>query len=98
MNDLNPELKKLLRWARQAPEQAPPNLPMGFSSRVVTHWTSMSLRAEFGFWQKAVWGSAFAAAALILIGLALLTVEQLRPASFYDVTPAYQVVSTEFVP
>jgi hypothetical protein len=49
-------------------------------------------------WQKAVWGSALGAAAMILLGAALLTVQKLRPGSPYDFSPAYQVVSMKFVP
>src|SRR5579872_5655845 len=98
MNDLHPELKRLMRLARQTPPQAPPAAPLGFSTRVVALWHGTSTRAEFGLLQKFIWGSACAATAAILLGLAFLTARQLRPASFYELTPAYQVVSTQLVP
>jgi hypothetical protein len=49
-------------------------------------------------WQQAIWKTAWAAAAVIIAGLALLTVQKLDQKSPYDVSPAYQVVSTELVP
>lgn len=98
MNDLRPDLKRLMRWARQAPEQAPAAAPRGFSARVIANWHGNPVQPDFALWQTVIWRSAWAAAAVIILGLALLTGQQLRPASFYDVAPACQVVSAELVP
>jgi len=98
MNRLNPELKRIMRWAQQA--QPPPRTgaPFGFSQRVVRAWLSAEATDPLTIWQRAVWKSAWPAAGVILIGLALLTAQRLSSHSPYDVSPAYEVVSTELVP
>jgi hypothetical protein len=97
MNPLAPELKRLMRWAKQAPPNSQDTIPPYFAARVVAHMSHQqpSLTA---LWQKAVWGSAWAAAAVILIGAALLTAQKLRPSSPYDFGVAYRVVSMELIP
>lgn len=98
MTPLTPELKRLMRWARHAPETLPPAIPLGFSMRVTARWGKVPSINTFALWQEAIWGSAWAAAVVILLGIALLTAERLRTNSLYDFSPAYQVVSTELVP
>jgi hypothetical protein len=98
MNGLDPELKRLMRLAKPPPEVPPVAAPIGFATRVATRWCSTSAFSLFGIWQKAIWGSALAAAAVIVLGLALITAQRLQTNSTYDVSPAYQVVSTELIP
>jgi hypothetical protein len=98
MNRLSPELEKLITWARRAPQVPPAAAPMGFAARVAANWGAPSPLNLFAIWQKAIWGSAWAAAAVIVLGIALLTAQKLEANSTYDVTPAFQVVSTELVP
>jgi hypothetical protein len=98
MNRLTPELKKLFCWARQATQDPPPAIPLGFPARVATLWICGPSTNMFAVWQKAIWGSAGISAAIILLGLILLTNQRLRSGSFYDFSPAYQVVATKFVP
>jgi hypothetical protein len=98
MNRLDPELKKLMRWARQAPEPTPAPMPFRFSSRVAECWNSIQPVSEFLVWQKAIWGSAWAAMAVILLGMTMLGFQKLRTSSPYDFSPAYQAVSLKFVP
>jgi hypothetical protein len=98
MNPLDPELKKLMRWARQAPQSTPAPMPFGFSSRVTERWSSIQPASEFVLWQKAIWGSAWAAAAVILLGMTMLTAQKLQTNSPYDFSAAYQVVSMKWVP
>ena len=98
MNKMSPELKKLMSWAKQAPSDSPINAPAGFATRVVAQWDSSSGFSLVGIWQKAIWGSAWAAAAVIVLGLALITAQKRQTNSAYDLSPAYQVVSTQFIP
>jgi hypothetical protein len=98
MTRLNPELKKLINWARQAPAAEETPIPPWFAARVASHWCAAAPNGLFGTWQKAISGSAWAAAVVIVLGLALITVQKLQTNSTYDVSPAYQVVSTELVP
>lgn len=98
MNRLSPELQRLITWARQAPVAQQRVISPGFASRVAAHWCAPPPLSLVGIWQKAVWGSAWAATAVIVVGLALITVQKLRTDSTYDLSPAYQVVATELVP
>lgn len=98
MNRLTPELERLIVWARQAPELRPKAPPAGFAVRVARCWCAPSPNSLIGIWQEAIWGSAWAAAAVIVLGLALLGAQKLKTSSSYDVSPAFQLVSTELVP
>ncbi len=98
MNQLDPELKRLMRWARQAPEPAPAEMPFGFSSRVLAAMSSSAPMNELASWQSALWRCWWAAATVIVLGLAMLVGEEIRQGTFYTVPPLYQVVSANLVP
>lgn len=98
MNRLPPELSRLLAWAQQAPKIAPPPVPPGFAARVARNWNRANVPDLVLIWQRAIWASAWAAAAVIGLGLVLLNSQKLGTNSPYDFSPAYQVVSTELVP
>jgi len=98
MNRLKPELQKLVNWARQAPPRFPPTMPEGFDRLVVRDWLAESATDFVALWQTIVWKSAWAAIAVILLGLAMLSAEKRGSPSPYDLSPAYEVVSTQFVP
>lgn len=98
MNRLTPELHRLITWAKAAPQPEPPPAPAGFAARVSARWCRRAAPDLFLTWQRAVWASAWAAAAIIGLGLVLLSSQRLGSNSGYDLSPAYQVVSTELVP
>jgi len=98
MNRLNPELKRLLRWAREAPALPPAEMPLGFSQRVATKWDRLVDRDSLGMWQRAILGSVWPATAVILLGLTILIVQRFTSNSFYGLSQAYPVVSLELVP
>jgi hypothetical protein len=98
MNRLNPELKRLLSWARQAPALPPAEIPLGFSQRIATRWSGWPTRDLTGMWQRAILRSLWPATAVIVVGLAILIVQRFTSNSFYGLSQAYQVVSVELVP
>jgi hypothetical protein len=98
MNRVAPELKRLFGWARCAPPSTAERAPLGFGQTVVRHWLRADPADALWVWQTAVVKSAWAAAAIILAGLALLTAQRAGQKSAYDFTPAYEVVSTQVVP
>lgn len=99
MSPLIPEFRRLVAWAKDAPKAAPQRpIPPGFASRVAARWCATSSPNLLMVWQEAIWASAWAAAAIIVLGLVLLNSERLGTTSAYDVSPAYQVVSTDLIP
>jgi hypothetical protein len=98
MNDLNQELKRLMRWAKQAPPLPPAAMPLGFSQKVTRAWVESPAGDALGMWQWAISRSAWAGAVLILVALAIFMTQWLTAGSAYDFGPAYQVVSTDFIP
>ena len=96
MNQLSPELKRLMRWAREAPPQPSRQPPPGFAAGVI--FRRDAPLSELAVWQNVIWRSAWAATALILLGVAVLTSHKLKPDSPFDTSPAYQVVSMKFIP
>ena len=96
---MDPQLKRLLKWARAVPAQTPQEAPWGFSHRVVQNWLESEPYEAFGMWQSAVVKSAWVSAAIILAGLALLTVQRVEEKSGYNLpTASYELVSTRMVP
>lgn len=98
MNRLRPELRTLMKWAREAPAVPPAAIPTGFPARVAAHWGGYSSPNMFAIWQKAIWGCAGAAAAVIFLGLLALKADKFPSKTPYDFSPAYQVVDMDFVP
>lgn len=98
MNDFDPELRRLIRLARTAQPAPLPAIPSGLANRIVHAWRQPTTIDMFAVWQLAVWRSAWVALAVIVLGLAVLTVQKLDTDSPYDVSPAIQVVSANFVP
>ena len=98
MNPLSPEFRRLIRWAKTAPEPPPLTAPVGLPTRIATRWCDPATPDLAALWQRAVFASAWAAAAVILLGLALLNSQRSASNSPYDVTPAYQLVASELVP
>jgi hypothetical protein len=98
MNSLHPDLKRLMHWARQSLPAPPPMMPLGFAARVVACRPAASTDSTgFGVWQRVIWAWSWVAAAVILVGAAML-VTQLGSGPPFDVNAAYQVVSIQFVP
>jgi hypothetical protein len=99
MNQLNPELKRLLRWARQSPVLPPEEVSQGFSQRVVRqHWSSGPVHDSPGMWQRVILGSVWPATAILLLGLAILMLQKFNNHDSYELLPAYEVVSAELIP
>ena len=98
MNKMDPELKRLLRCARQAPTLPPEQCPWSFAERVVQRWGAFRVQDHLGMWQRVVLGSVWPAAAVLLLGLGILALQRYQANSSYDLSPAYQVVSVDLIP
>ena len=98
MNQLNSELKRLLRWSRQAGSIPPAPAPFGFSQQVVRRWGRSPANDSFIMWQRAISGLVWPAAVVVLLGMTILMIQRFATNSSYDLSPAYQLVSMELVP
>ncbi|HSH14638.1 MAG TPA: hypothetical protein VLD18_01300 [Verrucomicrobiae bacterium] len=98
MNSLDPELRRLIRWARQAPEPAPEPPPLGFIARVAARAAGELPQSEPGWWLRlqnlALWSSL----AIVVVGLTLATRQVRAPATTYDLAPAFQFAAHTIAP
>ena|SRR2546425_9703907 len=97
MNRLDPDLKRLMRWARQAPPRAE-QAPFGFASRVVANSGAQPALPAILTLQRWVGLSAWFSAAVILCG-GIFFASQIRDsASVFNFAPAYQFVARSIAP
>ena len=97
MNRLDPDLKRLMRWARQAPprgEQA----PFGFATRVVASSGAQPGLPAILTLQRLVGVSAWFSAAIILCGGIFFASQIQDSASVFDFAPAYQFIARSIAP
>lgn len=97
MNRLKPDLKRLIRWAREADDD-PLESPPGFSGRVVAGWRRARVDAPLSALPGLAFRVAFAAAVVIVCGgLYLFTqVHALKPAA--DLSSAAQFLARNLTP
>ena len=73
MNRLNPDLKRLMRWSRQAPlRPAESNMPPGFAARILARRNLQSDETESLDFQPLVGWAAWASGLVIIGGLAII--------------------------
>jgi len=72
MNELNPELKRLLKWAHQARSSSPEEAPFGLSSRLAGSVKPVRRPLLLLEIQEVAWGLSWVAAGLIFCGALLL--------------------------
>lgn len=98
MNHLNPELKRLLQRARQAPAMSPDEAPFGFASRVLARAGSGQAGLEAPPWQRVLALSGWASAILIGVCLVWLATQASHRQTAYDFAPAYQALAQNIAP
>jgi hypothetical protein len=72
MNELHPDLKRLLKWAHAASPSRPEEAPFGFSGRVLVSGSPVQAPALFCELQRTAWPLTCLSLALILGGGLLL--------------------------
>lgn len=79
MNQLDPELKRLLKWARAASPPKPEDVPFAFSGRVLASRKPPQALTLFEDLQKTAWGLSCVALALIVCGTLVLVSQRSSP-------------------
>ena len=79
MNKLDPHLKRLLVWAREAPPSSPNEAPFGFSGRVLAARKPVQATTLFHELQRAAWAVSCVALGLILSGALVLISQRSSP-------------------
>lgn len=100
MNHLDPDLKRLMKWAQRVPDPdpAPAEVPFGFSSRVVARWHPDESPALFAELQRALPFAAWISGAVIIVGVAFFVSQQQRSSTADTVVTSYQVLAKSIVP
>jgi len=82
MNELDPDLKRLLKWAREASPTRPEEAPFGFCGRVLASRKSFQAPSLLQELQRSAWTLSWASLALIICGgLVLITQFSSLPAT-----------------
>ena len=82
MSPLDPELKRLLQWARTTPASKPEEIPFGFCGRVLASRQPAQPPTLFDELQRTAWGLSCVALALIVCGaIVLMSQRSFSPAS-----------------
>ena len=68
MNQLDPDLKRLLKWASKATPAEPEEAPFGFSGRVLASTRALQVSTLFEQLQRTAWGLSCVALGLIVCG------------------------------
>jgi hypothetical protein len=79
MNELDPDLKKLIKWSREASPSRPNEAPFGFAGRVLASRNGVQAPTLFQELQQAAWGLRWASLALIICGGLVLAMQRSAP-------------------
>jgi hypothetical protein len=81
MNELDPDLKRLLKWARAASPWKSEQVPFGFLGRVLACGKEAPVSTLFQQLHRTAWGLSCVALGLILCGALVLISQRSSPAS-----------------
>lgn len=79
MNELDPDLKRLLKWTREASPSKPEEAPFGFSGRVLASRKQVQAATLLQELQRTAWGLSWASLALIVCGGLVLLSQRSSP-------------------
>lgn len=98
MNQLHPELRRLIRCPSAAEHSSTPSAPLGFAGRVIAIWRAEHLTTEPWWWRRMQVVTAWASAILIAAGIALWAGHQSTLVPTHDIFHAYQLAVRNFTP
>jgi hypothetical protein len=96
MSELDPELKRLFKWARTASPSEPEEAPFGFSTRVLAAQRQAQVPSLLEELQQTAWGLACLALVTIACGCLVLLSQRAGPAPAADLPSAVSYVANNF--
>lgn len=93
MSELDPELKRLLKWARAASPSQPEQAPFGFSGRVLASTKPVQAPTLLQELQQTAWGLSCASLALIICGGLVLVSLPSAPAPAAEISAVLNSVA-----
>ena len=93
MNELDPDLKRLLKWSRMGAPSMPEEAPFGFSGRVVAARRPVQTPTLLQELQQTAWGLACASLALIVCGGLVLMNQPSAPAPAAEISAVLNFVA-----
>jgi hypothetical protein len=98
MNQLHPELRCLVRWARAAEASSIDMQPHGMGARVSARWRSQLLEAEQWWWGRLQWATIWSSVLLVSGSIGIWASERPEPTLADKVFPAYQSAARSLAP
>ena len=93
MNELDPDLKRLLKWSRMASPHRPEEVPFGFSGRVLAVGRPAQALTLLQELQQTAWGLACVSLALIICGGVVLVSQPSAPAPAAEISSVLNFVA-----
>ncbi len=97
MSALDPELKRLLKWARNAPTPQPEEIPFGFCGRVLASRQPAPPPTLLQELQSTAWALSCAALALIVCGAIVLLSQRSSPPPTEEVSSALNFLASNLI-
>lgn len=99
MNQLDPELRQLIRWSRQAEAPAGSAVPLGFATRVLALGRAAGLEAEPRWAHQLRWSAAWLSLLVMLFGAVVWAGERRAAANnVYNFVPTFQLAAHNLAP
>ena len=98
MSQLDPELRRLIRWSGAAREQLPEEAPFGVAARMAGHLRKNVAPDEPAWWPRLQLVAAWLSVAILVAGGTIWATRLHATASAYDFTPAYQLIAQNIAP
>ncbi len=98
MNQLDPELRRLIRWARQAPAGPDPEPSYGFATRVAARCRAAGQEAEPGWAHRLRWSASGLSLLIVAAGLAFWLDQRQEATNAYNVVPTLQLAAHNLAP
>ena len=98
MNHLDPDLKRLMKWAQRAPDTSASEAPFDFSTRVVARWHPEESPTLLAAWQRAVTFAGWVSGLIIIVGVAFFLTQQQPVSTADNFVVTYQVLAKSIAP